>query len=122
MIRKLQVIIDSIKHVRLDQSSYRTVGPGQVYKRPPEQLKMDLTAATEDDVLKRIDFNAGKLAGQLVDQFAGLSPLLANEIVLQAGMANRETLPKAFMSVLAPILRHDYQPEMVITDKKEYFF
>ncbi|MDQ0206415.1 putative ribosome quality control (RQC) complex YloA/Tae2 family protein [Alkalicoccobacillus murimartini] len=116
-----QVIIDSIKHVRLDQSSYRTVGPGQVYKRPPEQLKMDLTAATEDDVLKRIDFNAGKLAGQLVDQFAGLSPLLSNEIVFQAGMANRETLPKAFMSVLAPILRHDYQPEMVITDKKEYF-
>ena len=116
-----QVIIDSIKHVRLDQSSYRTVGPGQVYKRPPEQNKLDVTAATEDDVLKRIDFNAGKLSSQLVEQFAGLSPLLSEEIVYVAGMANRESLPKAFASVLKPILSHNYQPEMIITDNKEYF-
>ncbi|TSB46355.1 Rqc2 family fibronectin-binding protein [Alkalicoccobacillus porphyridii] len=116
-----EVIIDSIKHVRLDQSSYRTVGPGQAYKRPPEQHKLDVTKADADDVLKHIDFNSGKLSQQLVDQFAGLSPLLAEEIVSQSGLANRQTLPDAFSRVLAPVVKHEYQPEMVMTERKEYF-
>ncbi|WYP25034.1 NFACT RNA binding domain-containing protein [Alkalihalobacillus sp. FSL W8-0930] len=119
---KTNVIIDSIKHVRLDQSSYRTVGPGQAYKRPPEQHKVSPVDASEEDVLKHIDFNAGKISSQLVDQFAGLSPLLAEEIVTRAGMVNKESLPKAFMDVIQPIKDHTYHPEMVLTDKKEYFY
>lgn len=119
---KTNVIIDSIKHVRLDQSSYRTVGPGQAYKRPPEQHKVSPVDASEEDVLKHIDFNAGKISSQLVDQFAGLSPLLAEEIVTRAGMVNKQSLPKAFMDVIQPIKDHAYQPEMVLTDKKEYFY
>ncbi|MBM0065226.1 Rqc2 family fibronectin-binding protein [Alkalicoccobacillus gibsonii] len=119
---KTNVIIDSIKHVRLDQSSYRTVGPGQAYKRPPEQHKVSPVDASEEDVLKHIDFNAGKISSQLVDQFAGLSPLLAEEIVTRAGMVNKQSLPKAFMHVIQPIKEHAYQPEMVLTDKKEYFY
>ncbi|MBM7837586.1 putative ribosome quality control (RQC) complex YloA/Tae2 family protein [Alkalihalobacillus xiaoxiensis] len=118
--KKNQVILDSIKHVRFDQSSYRTVGPGQPYKKPPEQDKADPLDATEEDVLRKIDFNAGKLDKQLVQQFAGISPLLANEVLARAKMANRSTLPAAFVQLMQQIKEHDYTPELV-RGEKEFF-
>lgn len=117
---KNNVILDSIKHVRFDQSSYRTVGPGQTYKKPPAQDKADPLQASEDDVLKKIDFNAGKLDKQLVAQFAGLSPLLANEVLARAKMANRTTLPNAFVDLMKQIKAQDYTPELV-RGEKEFF-
>lgn len=114
------VVIDSIKHVRFDQSSYRTVGPGQTYKKPPEQHKADPLAANTDDVLRSIDFNTGKLDKQLVAAFAGISPLLANEILARAKMANSHSLPSAFTEMMEPIANHQYTPELV-KGEKEFF-
>ncbi|WP_180316700.1 Rqc2 family fibronectin-binding protein [Shouchella shacheensis] len=120
MDSKTGVVIDSIKHVRFDQSSYRTVGPGQPYKRPPEQHKRDLLTATKEDVLRAVDFNAGKLDRQLVATFSGLSPLVASEVVHRAGMANKDTLPEAFLEVARQVAEHQYTPELVL-GKKEFF-
>lgn len=117
---KTNTIIDSIKHVRFDQSSYRLVGPGQPYKWPPEQNKLDPLTATEKDVLFALDFHGGKLDKQLVQSFAGLSPLIAAEIVARAKLANRQTLPPAFVSTLAPLKNHEYTLELV-QGEKDYF-
>ncbi|SDC39026.1 Rqc2 family fibronectin-binding protein [Shouchella lonarensis] len=114
------MVIDSIKHVRFDQSRYRTVGPGQLYKHPPAQEKQDVLTVTEKDVLKSLDFNAGKLSAQLVHSFHGLSPLVANEIVHRAGLANQTTLPKAFFDVIEPLKTHCYTPE-IVGGKKAFF-
>ena len=65
------MIIDSIKHVSFAQSSYRAVLPGQEYKRPPIQDKIDPMQATSEDILQKIDFNAGKIDRQIVEQFTG---------------------------------------------------
>lgn len=96
-------ILDSIKHVSFAVNTHRAVLPGYKYIAPPEQNKFDPFLADEQEILKRLDFNAGKLDKQLVDQFSGISPLLAKEIVFQSGMANRITLPKTFLTYMEKI-------------------
>ncbi|MFC0558666.1 Rqc2 family fibronectin-binding protein [Halalkalibacter alkalisediminis] len=115
-------ILDSIKHVSLAQSSYRTVLPGHMYKRPPEQNKANPFELDADGLLKRIDFNAGKMDQQLVEQIAGLSPQLAKEIIFRSGsIVNRTTLPKAFITVMNQLNEHHYQPELVVNGKELFY-
>lgn len=116
------MILDSIKHVSYALNSHRAILPGQEYKLPPAQNKFNPLEATEEDVLKRIDFNAGKMDKQLVEQFAGLSPLLAKEIVHEAGIANRVTLPKAFVHRMEKIRSHQYEPSIMNVHGKEVFY
>jgi predicted ribosome quality control (RQC) complex YloA/Tae2 family protein len=115
------IILDSIKHISLAQSSYRTVLPGHIYKLPPEQNKAKPFELDADGLLKRIDFNAGKMERQLVEQIAGLSPLLAIEILFRAGsIINRSTLPKAYSEVINQLKEHHYEPELVINEKEAF--
>ena len=50
----------------------------------------------KQDVLRKLDFNAGKLDQQLVEQFAGISPLFAKEVIFQAGLQIGSTVPEHF--------------------------
>lgn len=116
------MIIDSIKHVPLAVNTHRTITPGQEYVLPPQQHKFNPLEARTDDVLKKLDFNAGKLDAQLVTQFAGLSPLFAREIVHQAQLANRHTLPNAFLTLMQKVKNHDYTPSLLTVANKEVFY
>lgn len=116
------MILDSIKHISYAVNSHRAVMPGQEYIAPPVQNKENPLDATEEAVLRKLDFNAGKLDKQIVEQFAGISPLLAKEIVYHAGIANRMTIPKAFVDVLRKIKEHTYEPAITMKDKKESFY
>ncbi|MFS0787088.1 NFACT RNA binding domain-containing protein [Shouchella sp. 1P09AA] len=116
------MILDSIKHVRFDQSSYRTVGPGQTYKTPPAQDKKDPLQANANDVLKQIDFNSGKLDKQLVSAFAGLSPLLTKEIVSRAPFANQTSLPESFLGIMEALREHQYSFEYVKGEKETFSY
>ena len=60
------IILDSVKHVSFAVNSHRAILPGQPYIYPPEQNKQNPFSAVEDDVLKKIDFNSGKLDGKLL--------------------------------------------------------
>lgn len=120
--RDKNTILDSIKHISYAVNSHRAILPGYEYLAPPKQEKQDPYTASEEDVLRAIDFNNGKLDKQLVQQFAGLSPLIAKEMVYLAGLANRETLPKAFLMVMEPIKKGNYAPSIMDTPEKEYFY
>lgn len=120
--KEKNMILDSIKHVPSAINSYRTILPGQEYISPPKQDKFNPLQATEEDVLRQIDFNSGKIDKQLVSNFSGLSPLIANEIVHQAGLANRITIPKAFTSIMEKIKKHDYSPTITTSSSKEAFY
>src|SRR4051812_5404116 len=69
------IILDCIKHVSFAVNSYRAILPGQPYIFPPEQHKLNPFEAGEEDVLEKVDFNGGRLDKQLVEHFAGTSPL-----------------------------------------------
>jgi predicted ribosome quality control (RQC) complex YloA/Tae2 family protein len=116
------MILDSIKHVSFAVNTHRAIMPGQEYVMPPQQEKMNPFEAQVDDVLRLIDFNAGKLDKQLVSNFAGVSPVLAREIVFKAGLANRTTIPKALVSVMSEFRDHNYQPSITNGSNKESFY
>jgi predicted ribosome quality control (RQC) complex YloA/Tae2 family protein len=115
-------IIDSIKHVSHAVNRYRAVLPGQSYRFPPEQDKTDPLACSETDIVSQIDFNAGKIDAQLVSRFLGISPLFAKEVVHLAGLPNRETVPKAFLSLTDKIKRGDIRPALMKREDKEFFY
>lgn len=116
------IIMDSIKHVSPAVNRHRTVLPGHEYIAPPEQNKADPLTVNEETLLKKLDFNQGKIGNQLVEQLSGISPLFANEVIQRAGLVNRTTIPQAFFSMIDPIKNKSYQPQMIYAGNKEYFY
>ncbi|MFA9456150.1 NFACT family protein [Halalkalibacter sp. AB-rgal2] len=115
------MILDSIKHIGLSQSSIRTILPGQLYSRPPEQNKENPLMIDEERLLQLLDFNSGKLDNQLVQKLAGLSPQLAKEIIHLAGpMVNKDSLVEAFSYIITKLKTHSYEPEMIVTEKETF--
>ncbi|MDG5788253.1 NFACT RNA binding domain-containing protein [Evansella sp. AB-P1] len=106
-------IIDSIKHIPPSLSSYRTVLPGQLYKDPPYLDKLNPLEVSEDELLKKLNFNEGKMEKQILNTFSGLSPQIIEEILKKEKFANRDTLPNAFLETLAPVKEHRYEPQMI---------
>jgi len=120
--KERNLILDSIKHVSSSVNSYRVVLPGAEYKLPPEQNKFNPLDATEEEILRVIDFNSGKLDKQIVQHFSGISPLLASEIIRRANLANRVTLPPAFIEIMSTLKKHDYEPTIIMGKEKESFY
>ncbi|WP_163182856.1 Rqc2 family fibronectin-binding protein [Neobacillus sedimentimangrovi] len=116
------LILDSIKHISFAVNTHRAILPGQPYVFPPEQNKKNPFLANEEDVLRSIDFNAEKLDQQLVNHFAGVSPIFAKEVLYQSGLANRTTVPKTFIKLVNKIKTGDLSPSIITNDGKEAFY
>lgn len=120
--RDRNMIQDSIKHISPAVNRHRTIMPGQEYVLPPEQNKLNPFEATEETILRKVDFNSGKLDQQLMQQFAGISPLFAKEILFRAGLASRISLPESFLKLVSEIKNNDISASMIETSDKEYFY
>jgi predicted ribosome quality control (RQC) complex YloA/Tae2 family protein len=121
--KERNMILDSIKHIPPALSRHRTVLPGHEYVAPPEQHKTNpLTLGSEDDFLKRIDFNQGKIDKQIVEKFSGISPLFAKEILSLSGIGQRQVLAKTFLTMMRRISESDFEPQIVEVKGKEYFY
>ncbi|MEH7522208.1 NFACT RNA binding domain-containing protein [Bacillus sp. JJ1503] len=116
------MILDSIKHVSFAVNSHRAILPGHEYILPPSQNKLNPFEADETEVLRQLDFNSGKLDKQLVSSFAGISPLFAKEVIFQAGLANRATLPKTFLAILQKVKKQQIQPAITMGGEKESYY
>lgn len=116
------MILDSIKHISYAVNRHRAILPGHEYISPPEQDKLNPFEATEEDVLKLVDFNSGKLDKQLVSQFAGISPLFAKEVIHKAEIANRVTLPKSFIKLVDRVKNGEIEPTIIKGENKEVFY
>ncbi|EKN66373.1 Fibronectin-binding A domain-containing protein [Neobacillus bataviensis LMG 21833] len=116
------VILDSIKHVSFAVNSHRAILPGQPYIFPPAQNKINPYEAVEEDVVKTVDFIGGKLDRQLVEHFAGTSPLFAKEVIFQSGLANRTTVPGTFIRLIKKIADGDISPSIISANGKDSFY
>lgn len=116
------IILDSVKHVSFAVNSHRAILPGQPYIYPPEQNKQNPFLAVKDDVLRKIDFNSGKLDRQIVEHFAGTSPLFAKEVIFRSGIANRTTVPQTFIQMIQRIQIGELSPAIMSTGNKEVFY
>ncbi len=115
------LILDGIQHVTPAMSKHRVVLPGRPYISPPEQGKKDPLTATKAQFIGSFDYNAGKLDKQIVDQFSGISPLVAREIVFRAGMGTRDELWDSFHTMMADIQEGRFHPQIVKQGDKAYF-
>jgi predicted ribosome quality control (RQC) complex YloA/Tae2 family protein len=120
--KESNTIIDSIKHLPPSINRHRTVLPGYEYIAPPSQGKTNPLFINEETVIKKLDFNSGKLAEQLVENFAGISPVFAKEAVFRAGLANRTTLPKSFIAMIDDIKSGHITPQIYYNNTKETFY
>ncbi|WP_413301394.1 NFACT RNA binding domain-containing protein [Bacillus sp. 1P10SD] len=116
------VILDSIKHVSFAVNSHRAILPGQPYVFPPEQNKVNPFTTNEEDVLRVVDFNSGRIDRQLVEHFAGTSPLFAKEVLFQSGLANRTTVPSTFTRLIKRIDSDTISPSIIASGGKEAFY
>jgi Predicted RNA-binding protein homologous to eukaryotic snRNP len=117
-------IYDGIHHVTPAISSYRIVMPGSNYTPPPEQAKADPLDVTDfARFAERIEATGGDAPPdrRLVDAFAGISPLLAREIVHRAGSGGTEALWRAFRDMMAEFRSHRYEPNMVDRGGKTFY-
>ena len=114
-------ILDSIKHVSYAVNSYRAILPGQLYKFPPEQNKLNPITASETDILKSLDMNAGKLDKQLVAHFSGLSPFIAKEILFNSGLPTSDNIIKSFLHVMEHFQQQQYKPSIFYTNKEHFY-
>lgn len=113
-------IIDGIRRVTPAISRHRLVAPGALYQPPPEQQKQNPLETDHERLIRSLDFNKGKLDQQLVQQFTGIGPPVAREIVHRAGIGDRHRLWDAFSEIMAEIANHRYQPTIVHGDKSVF--
>ncbi|WP_226037971.1 Rqc2 family fibronectin-binding protein [Aquibacillus saliphilus] len=114
-------ILDSIKHVPPTQNRHRTIMPGQEYKLPPDQGKINPITTDEETFIKKLDFNAGKIDKQIVSNFMGFSPLIATEIVKKANLGSYEAYKKVFSDLQSTLVNHNYQPELIKGEKLDFY-
>ncbi|MDZ5711596.1 Rqc2 family fibronectin-binding protein [Jeotgalibacillus haloalkalitolerans] len=116
------MILDSIKHLNPSVNRARTILPGADFEWPPEQNKLNPFEVNEDIFLRTIDWNSGKLDKQLVQHFAGLSPLFAKEVIERAGLTEKKRVYEAFSQLLKRVKAHDYEPTFMQHNGKDYFY
>lgn len=115
-----EYIIDCLKHVPPTQNRYRTLLPGSPYISPPAQKKLDPLTCTGEDLIKKLDFNQGKLHRQIIRHVAGFSPVIAQEIVFRAGLGDAEKYKEAFSVIQEKVITQKYQPTIYDNEKEDF--
>lgn len=113
-------IIDTMKHISPSQNRYRTLLPGHEYKNPPEQDKLNPLEVTGDDVIKRIDFNGGKLDRQFVQAVQGYSPFITKEIVNRANLGSISVYKEKFDEINNQVKEKVFHPIIYQDDKEDF--
>src|SRR5699024_5953553 len=103
-------IINCLKHVPPFQNRYRTLLPGAYYKFPPSQDKLDLLSIDGEQFVRKLDFNAGKIERQIVQMLTGVSPFLANELILLANLGSNESYRKVFSEFQEEVASNQFVP------------
>ncbi len=105
LINENNRIVDAVKRVDSDKSSYREILPGVVYIPPPVQHKLNILTDKTEDILKAV-----KLCGErglpqaLVRVLSGVSPATARELCLLIGETPVSELSGNQMNALSDAL------------------
>ncbi|WP_077309698.1 Rqc2 family fibronectin-binding protein [Terribacillus halophilus] len=115
------MIIDSIKHISSSVNRHRTILPGQTYKLPPSQEKLNPFTLDPADFARKLDFNSGRMPKQILNLLQGVSPALAGELAEQAYMGDKEAYAAAFAAFIDKMKQDSYEPTY-FKGKKEDFY
>ncbi|HHU20036.1 MAG TPA: fibronectin/fibrinogen-binding protein [Bacilli bacterium] len=113
-------IIDSIKHISPNQSRYRTVLPGQTYIYPPNQDKLDPFTTDQAKVEMTLNESEENFSKTLVQNFMGISPLIANEVVLQTENETVQKTAEQFIALIDRAKDGKFSPVIHLGDKEDF--
>ncbi len=126
-------IIDSIKHISSAVSSLREVLPGRDYFIPETTQKANPLTATKESFYKLIYSKNTECFQALYQNYAGLSPFMANELCFRAGEncdssiaalteTDKENLYASFTRLICDIQNADFAPVILYENDmpKEY--
>ncbi len=99
-------ILDCLRRVDFEMSEKRQVLPGLFYREPPTQGKLDLRAETPEALQAELERLRTQTAfdGWLMDRYAGISPLIARELVFRLTGSVEADLSALDPAELAPRL------------------
>ena len=83
-------VLDSIKRVPSDVSSVREVLPGREYFYPPAEGKTDPMVIGEEGFRAALESKKGSVVKAIYTSLNGFSPVVAEEIVLRAGIESKK--------------------------------
>lgn len=117
-------IIDSIKRISANMSSLREVLPGREYFLPDELKKKDLLNTELEEFTEILKSKEYALSKSIYMNFAGISPLIAEEIVLRASLSSQSPstslseleythLFHTIKNLLDDISSHNFSPNIV---------
>ncbi|XCP83989.1 NFACT RNA binding domain-containing protein [Roseburia hominis] len=99
------MILDSIKHVSAQMSSFREVLPGRTYFIPETTQKACPLTVEESDFVRLLSEKPMPLSKAIYNSFTGISPVAAEEICYLSGV-DSDITPK---ELSADILSHLYR-------------
>ena len=117
-------IIDSIKRISANMSSLREVLPGREYFLPDELKKKDLLNTELEEFTEILKSKEYALSKSIYMNFAGISPLIAEEIVLRSSLSSQAPstslseleythLFHTIKNLLDDINAHNFSPNIV---------
>lgn len=141
-----RTILDGIHHVTPAISSYRVIMPGFGYTEPPQQHKQHPLQVTEAlfmeglaearEAIEQMDdaaeghAQAFSFSSWIVQQFSGVSPLIAREITYRAEQAAASDEPEslvraqwqAFSAMMDDIREQRFEPNLAENTQGKMFF
>ena len=117
-------IIDSIKRISANMSSLREVLPGREYFLPEELKKKDLLNTGLEEFIDILKSKEYPLVKSVYMNFAGISPLIAEEIILRASLLSQAPstslseleythLFHTIQNLLEDIKAHNFTPNII---------
>lgn len=117
-------IIDSIKRISANMSSLREVLPGREYFLPEELKKKDLLNTGLEEFIEILKSKEYPLVKSIYMNFAGISPLIAEEIILRASLHSQAPstslgelecthLFHTIQNLLEDINTHNFTPNII---------
>ncbi|MFD1067196.1 Rqc2 family fibronectin-binding protein [Oceanobacillus locisalsi] len=113
-------IIDSLKHVSLSQNRHRIIQPGQTYQLPPDQNKTSILDIDSASIVKKLDFNAGKMDKQLLGLLEGFSPFVTQRMIQRVRLGSNQDYEEMLSLVQKQIQENDYRPAIYQEPKEEF--
>lgn len=113
-------IVNAMKHVPPAINRFRTILPGSTYVFPPSQNKLNIFEATDEQFIRKLDFNAGKLERQIIGILMGFSPFIAKELVHRSHLGSQETYAKQFIKLQQQLIERNYEFAIYENEREDF--
>lgn len=123
-------IVDALRRVDSEKSSYRLVLPGAQYKLPPPQDKLDIRCVEPQEICRGIlNLTNSKLSSAILKIMQGVSPLLSRELAYRVcgddkGVGELTTEEKMALlceisSLKTMVMSGEVKPAMVLDESEK---